>query len=140
MDVHMCKTFYSLSKTMGGDHEGHKPEIPIDPQYSYSMNFFLGGNASESVKKSTDVRQPSNVLFFTEENLWTIDGLSLYALNNNIFYTRKTDSYDCLATYHQYNGGDMNTGHANIVFVDGSVGMGDAKDSYRLCLPKSKVY
>jgi len=138
MDVHMCPTFYSL-KNMGADHDEHDSSIPIDPQYSYSMNFFLGGEgAPESVTKSTDVKQPSNVLFFTEENLWPIEGLSLYALNNNIFYTRKEDSYDCLATYHGSSGSDNNRGTANIVFVDGSVGTGEAVDSYKLCLPKDK--
>ncbi|MBN1975225.1 MAG: type II secretion system protein [Sedimentisphaerales bacterium] len=143
MDVHMCSTFYSLAKTMGSTHDGHDSKIPINPQYCYSMNYFLGGNASqspESVKKATEVKQPSKVLFFTEENLWTIQGLSLYALNNNIFYTKKENSYDCLATYHRTNGSDRNSGLANIAFVDGSVDMGEAKDSYMLCLPKSKIY
>ena len=139
MDVHMCPTFYSL-KNLGADHPNHDPKIAIDPQYSYSMNFFLGGDgATESVKKSTDVKQPSKVLFFTEENLWTINGLSLYCLNNNIFYTRKEDSYDCLATYHRASSSDLNNGIANIVFVDGSVGTGKAVDSYLLCLPKGKT-
>lgn len=144
MDVHMCKTFYSLAKSMGSQHANHDSKIPINPQYSYSMNYFLGGSgggygsAAESVKKAIDVRQPSKVLFFTEENLWTIEGLSLYALNNNIFYTAKVNSYDCLATYHQMHGGDRNSGIANIAFVDGSVGSGQAKDSYRLCLPRDK--
>jgi prepilin-type N-terminal cleavage/methylation domain-containing protein/prepilin-type processing-associated H-X9-DG protein len=138
MDVHMCPTFYSL-KNRGADHPQHDSKIPIDPQYSYSMNEFLGGTETEAVKKATDVKQPSKVLFFTEENLWTIDGLSLYCLNNNIFYTRKEDSYDCLATYHRASDGELNNGIANIAFVDGSVGTGEAKDSYLLCLPKGKT-
>ena len=150
MDVHMCPTFYSL-KNMGADHPGHDPKIPIDPQYSYSMNYFLGGfggfggddgfggGGNEFVRKSTDVKQPSNVLFFTEENLWTIEGLSLFALNNNIFYTNEGVSFDCIATYHRTSGGDPNSGIGNIVFVDGSVGTGEAVDSYKLCLPKDKT-
>jgi prepilin-type processing-associated H-X9-DG protein len=32
----------------------------------------------------------------------------------------------------------MNRGTANIAFVDGSVGTGEAEDSYLLCLPKDK--
>jgi prepilin-type N-terminal cleavage/methylation domain-containing protein/prepilin-type processing-associated H-X9-DG protein len=144
MDVHMCPTFYSL-KNMGADHEGHDASIPIDPQYSYSMNYFLGGGGvfggggNEFVRKATNVRQPSNVLFFTEENLWTIDGLSVYCLNNNIFYTNEGVSFDCIATYHRTSGGDLNSGIGNIVFVDGSVGTGEAEDSYLLCLPKDKT-
>jgi prepilin-type N-terminal cleavage/methylation domain-containing protein/prepilin-type processing-associated H-X9-DG protein len=130
---------YYYMKDMDVHHPNHDPSIPIEPQYSYSMNVFLGGaGGAESVMKATDVKHPSEVLFFTEENLWTIEGLSLYCLNNNIFYTRKEDSYDCLATYHGSSGSDNNRGTANIAFVDGSVGTGRAVDSYKLCLPKDK--
>ena len=141
MDVHMCPTFYPLAKSEGAAHEGHTGNIPIDPQYCYSMNYFLGGGGgNEFVKKSTDVKQPSNVLFFTEENLWLIEGLSSYTLNNNMFWTGDKDNpIDCIATYHGYHGSDRNSGHGNIVFVDGSVGTGEAKDSYLLCLPKGKT-
>ncbi len=144
MDVHMCGKFRSFANIEGPGHTDHVKSIPIDPQYSYSMNYFLGGSgggfgtAAEGVRKSTEVKQPSKVLFFTEENLWTISGLSLYALNNNIFYTAKVNSYDCLATYHRMHGGDRNSGVANIVFVDGSVDTGRAEDSYMFCLPKNK--
>ncbi len=145
MDVHMCPTFYSLAKSYGPSHPNHDPKIPIDPQYSYSMNFYLGplaayGNGTNdfklSVKKAMDVKQPSKIIYFTEENLWTIEGLSNYCLNNNIFYTSKDIIYDCLATYHQAQGSNINTGIANIVFVDGSVGTGHAEESYQLALPK----
>ncbi|MBN2588893.1 MAG: type II secretion system protein [Sedimentisphaerales bacterium] len=147
MDVHMCGKFYSLAKTLGSSHTGHDSSIPIEPQYCYSMNYFLGGggSANESVKKSTEVKQPSKVLFFTEENLWTIKNppepvtLSNYALNNNIFWTGPKDNpVDCLATYHRMRGGNLNSGIANVVFVDGSVDIGNAVDSYKLCLAKGK--
>ena len=156
MDVHICGKFRSLAKSIGTSHAGeHDKSIPIDPQYSYSMNNFLGGsnsnffggntNTSDIVKKSTEVKQPSTVLFFTEENLWTIknppepETLSNYALNNNIFWTGpKNNPIDCLATYHRMKGGKLNSGIANVVFVDGSVDIGKAVDSYRLCLPRHK--
>lgn len=138
MDVHMCPTFYRLGRSMGSQHPDHDTTIPVDPQYSYSMNVYLGGSDAQAVKKATDVKQPSEVLFFTEENLWTIEGLSRYALNNNIFWTTKTDSYDCLATFHKTRGSDLDSGVSNLVFVDGSVGTGRAENSYALAFPKRR--
>jgi prepilin-type N-terminal cleavage/methylation domain-containing protein/prepilin-type processing-associated H-X9-DG protein len=139
MGVHMCPTFYSLAKSMGAQHPGHDPKIPIDPQYSYSMNYYCGGPTNVgAVKKSTDVQQPSKTIYVSEENLWTIDGLSTLALNNNLLWIMETP-FDCLATYHQAHGSDLNSGIANIAFVDGSVGTGNAKDGYWLSLPKKRV-
>jgi prepilin-type processing-associated H-X9-DG protein len=66
----------------------------------------------------------------------TFNSPSNYCLNNNMFYTSKTATYDCLGTYHRTRGGDLNSGIANIVFVDGSVGTGNATDSVQLAIPK----
>ena len=135
MDVHMCPEFYVLAKSIGASHEGHNnSKIPIDPQYSYSMNVYLGGTETGAVKKSDEVKHPSKTIFFSEENLWTIEGLSIMALNNNILWTRTTP-FDCIATYHKMIGRDRNSGVANVVFVDGSVDKAYAVDSYELCYP-----
>jgi prepilin-type N-terminal cleavage/methylation domain-containing protein/prepilin-type processing-associated H-X9-DG protein len=145
MDVHMCPTFASLAKSYGPSHMNHDAtkNIPINPQYSYSMNVYCGGTALErekAVSKSIDIKNPSKIILFTEENLWLIDKpvvLSTQCLNNNIFYTREgSNALDCLATYHKMQGNDVKSGIANIAFVDGSVGTGQAVDSYKLCLPK----
>ena len=146
MDVHMCRKFYTLARTIGKEHAGdHKENIPIDPQYSYSMNFFLGGssfyggNASNFIGKATEVKQASKVLMFTEENLWTIEGYSAYSLNNNLFFTGpKNNSNNCIASYHLMKRGDLKSGRGNIVFVDGSVGRGVYQDSYLHAIPKDK--
>jgi prepilin-type N-terminal cleavage/methylation domain-containing protein/prepilin-type processing-associated H-X9-DG protein len=135
MDVHMCPTFYLLARSMGANHAGHDPSIPIDPQYSYSMNYYLGSGIFGGVRKSTEVKRPSEVIFFSEENCWTIPGLSLYAINNNILWIGE-NPIDCLATYHQTKGSDLNSGIANIVFVDGSVGTGLAENGYELSYPR----
>ena len=146
MDVHMCPTFYVLARSLGAQHPEHNPSIPIDPQFSYSMNAFLGfrgrgglgvGNREGNVTKSTEVKHPSSVIFFSEENCWTIPGVSTLALNNNILYIQNGNSpWNSIATYHETHGGDINSGVANIVFVDGSVGTGHAEDSYKLAYPK----
>jgi prepilin-type N-terminal cleavage/methylation domain-containing protein/prepilin-type processing-associated H-X9-DG protein len=136
MKVHVCPMFYTLARSMGASHASHNAQIPIDPQYSYSMNVYCGGSEAGAAKKATDVRPASKVVFFSEENLWTIKGFSRYCLNNNVLWVTKTDSYDCLGTFHQTRGTDPNSGVANIVFVDGSVGTGGAADSYALCSPR----
>ena len=121
MDVHMCPTFYSLSKSYGPSHPGHENStIPIDPQYSYSMNYYLGalsaygGGTNDfklAVSSALQVKVPSKTIYFTEENLWTIPDLSNYCLNNNIFYTSRDTVYDCLATYHKIRGNNVNSGN-----------------------------
>ncbi len=135
MDVHMCPTFYGLARSLGADHPQHNPSIPIDPQYSYSMNNYLGSGVDGGAGKSIEVKHPSEVIFFSEENCWTIPGLSNFALNNNLLWISPANPIDCLGTYHEIKGNDLNSGVANIVFVDGSVGTGRAKDSYRLAYP-----
>lgn len=140
MDVHMCPMFYSLAKSFGSSHDptNHDKTIPISPQYSYSMNYFLNGPGSGAIKKSIDVKNPSKIVFFTEENFWKIDGLSQYGINNNILWVTEDpkSSYNCLATFHKTQGNKLDTGVANIAFVDGSVGTGLAQESYLLCYPR----
>ena len=63
--------------------------------------------------------------------------MSSLSLNNNILYTRGGDQpWNCIATYHQTKGSDYNSGVANIVFVDGSVDIGKAEDSFKLANPR----
>lgn len=135
-DVHMCPTFYPLARSMGAEHDQHNPSIPVDPQYCYSMNYYLGSRISGGARKSTDVKHPSEVVFFSEENCWTIPDMSNYALNNNILWITPGNPIDCLATYHQTKGSDLNSGVANVAFVDGSVGTGRAENSYELAYPR----
>ena len=146
-DVHMCPTFKRLSKSVGCQDPEHKDSIPIDPQYSYSMNCYLGNGRYSVVKKSISVKNAADILFFSEENTWTIDGLSTYVLNNNnlLLYPidgripqpgESTQLYNNIATYHKIKGSDLNSGFANVAFVDGHVGMGNAADGYYLGIPR----
>lgn len=135
MDVHMCPSFRGLALSRGAEHSQHDPAVPIDPQYSYSMNYYLGSGIAGGARTSSQVKYPSEIIFFSEENCWAIPGLSTYALNNNILYLAEDDSLDCLGTYHKTSSSDLNSGAANIAFVDGSVGTGEAKDGYTLSYP-----
>ena len=134
-DIHMCPLFYQLSLKLGADHPQHSQAIPVDPQYSYSMNGYLGYGFFGVVEKVTEIRNSSKVLFFSEENVWTIPGVSRYSLNNNNLIIQETNSWNNIATFHRVKGDDLNSGVANVVFVDGHVDSALAKESFRIVMP-----
>jgi prepilin-type N-terminal cleavage/methylation domain-containing protein/prepilin-type processing-associated H-X9-DG protein len=116
-DVHMCPTFYRWARTIGCDSPSHDNNIPVDPQYSYSMNSYLGYGEwfyEAKVKKISE-----------------INNLHMRPVNSN--NTRYL--YNNIATYHKTQGNDRNSGIANIVFTDGHVGTGSNEDGYKLAAP-----
>lgn len=136
MDVHMCLLFHVLSRGIGPDHLQHDRSIPIDPQFSYSMNAYLGSGNIGVVRKVTEVKNTATVLFFSEENCWTIPGVSSLPLNNNILWIQRGNPFNNIATYHKTKGSDLNSGVANVVFVDGHVDSALAEDSYDIAYPR----
>ena len=134
-DVHMCPIFYILSQRLGPDHPSHDSSIPVDPQYSYSMNGYLGDGFFGEVERSAQIKLTAEIIFFSEENVWTIDGLSQYALNNNNLVIRDDGSWNNIATYHKIKGRDLDSGVANVVFIDGHVGTAKAEDSFKIAWP-----
>ena len=117
-NIHMCKTFRMLAKKTGRENA----------QYSYSMNAFLGErehsgeNCYQGVVKEGEVKRPASIFFFSEENTWTIEGLSRYVINDNNLLIGSMEARDCFATYHNPPAGDIDKGSGNLVFVDGHVG------------------
>ncbi len=134
-DINMCPTFYSLVPQMGCPAPDHDPAIPINPQYSYSMNGWLGPGPWGVVKKSSDVKNPAGIFSFSEENLWVIPGFCNFALNSNNIIIFKDGSKDNIATYHNPPGGDLDSGSANVVFLDGHVTSAMARDSFTIAKP-----
>jgi prepilin-type N-terminal cleavage/methylation domain-containing protein/prepilin-type processing-associated H-X9-DG protein len=141
--VHCCPSFAAIAKTRGQNHPLHISGIPIKPTFSYSMNGRL--SAGDSISDLTNnkgqmirlsqVKHPSRVLFFTEENIWIIrrnngDALNLSnaALNDMYFGTVKNGNGDCIATFHKANDSKLNTGVSNVLFIDGHVGEEKAYD------------
>jgi prepilin-type N-terminal cleavage/methylation domain-containing protein/prepilin-type processing-associated H-X9-DG protein len=124
--VHLCPTFKVLSKSYGEDHPNHDPSIPIVPQYSYSMNAWLGGrsgypgwNGPDSlgggaVKLSEVTRAHAEVFFFAEENMWSRPGNAI-VLNDNALCPMGSDWF---GTFHGSKGSELNSGTVNAVFVD----------------------
>lgn len=127
--VHLCPTFSVLSKSNGQDHPNHDPSIPVIPQYSYSMNAWLGGrsgypgwNGPDSlgggaVKLSEVTRRHAEVFFFAEENMWARPGNPI-VLNDNALCPM---GYDWFGTFHGSRGTGLNSGTCNAVFVDSHV-------------------
>lgn len=160
MDVHLCPTFRIFAMKYGDMHSNHNPDIPIEPQYSYSQNHYLGGvrwGTSDylGVRKGGQIKNPSQVLFFVEETLWTIPGYATHTLNDTCFYARhpKDPSVhigDCIATYHNTSISKKDEGLGNGVFADGHVEVNSAYDdhvypwgtvsnSFKLSWPKGRV-
>ena len=136
--VHRCPSFAHIAKRRGANHRLHISSIPIKPTFTYTMNGRLSAGDSISdltnpdhnpgqMIKLSQVKHPSRVLFFTEENIWTIQtpgdaiDLSQAALNDMYFGTQPYGQGDCIATFHKANDSKLNTGVSNVLFIDGHV-------------------
>jgi len=133
-DVHLCPEFNSVAKKMGCFNcDGQT--IPIEPQYSYSMNAYLGGfgdtawdhiptqfqAAIKYSRKESQVKNPARVVFFSEENSWQVPELMNAPINDNNFRSTPDIGEDHFGTFHNAPSGDLNNSFANAVFVDGHV-------------------
>ena len=126
--------------------------IPLEPQYGYTMNSYLNGDAWDyvpaqyqttikEIKKETQVKEPTNTFYFSEENSWRIVGLSGAGINDNNLRSTPSCTTDCFATFHRAPGRDRNLGYANAVFVDGhveQVSAYPAGNTYQLSWPGNK--
>jgi len=151
--IHLCPTFNRIGKTYGQNHPSHNPNIPINPQYSYSMNILLGPGYAE---KRSRVRRPMHAFFFAEENMWITSGLNGYVLNDNALctiwdITSALDSpppfTDSFGNFHNSPNlssiipktwdeiKDLKIGNTYAVFVDGHVDPVTPGESYRLARP-----
>ncbi len=129
-DIHLCPDFDIVARTIKGGHSNEA--IPLEPQYGYVMNSYLNGDAWGSVpqqyrlnidkiRNESQVKNPSRVFFFSEENSWSVPELQSVPINDNNFRTTPGTGDDQFATFHDAPSGDMNRGYANAVFVDAHV-------------------
>lgn len=169
-NVSFCPTFARIARTIGQYHRDHIPQpsppIPINPQFTYSVNGFLGSgldagedlclrNGPLQMPKITDVKRPSEVMFLTEENFWTMNtlaermspyinrqvinngiplDLSYYGLNDMYFWPTWDGvgtgrEGDCIATFHKATDSRFLTGVSSVLFNDGHVGAEKAYDA-----------
>ena len=78
--------------------------------------------------------------------MWMIPGVSVAVLNDTLLLPRYApygpdDIGDSFGTYHAVKGGDLNSGKANLAFVDGHVdwvhiGVENLDDAFRLAWPR----
>jgi len=119
---HLCPSFKVLAKYRGDEHLGHNPAIPVDPQFSYSMNSLLGRKNPPDYKGAltlSDItRSKAEVFFFTEENMWPSPPKCMYVLNDTCLWG---DGRDWFGSFHSAPRGDLDSGTVNAVFVDGHV-------------------
>lgn len=144
-DAFLCPTFKRFAKRYGQDHPSHNSAIPIEPQYAFSQNAFLGRpnpieNVTQGVKKESEVVEPARILVWVEETIWRIPDYKIgsvtvvpgWVLNDTCFYTRhmrdSTAWGDTVATYHSTPVARQNEGLGNAVFVDGHVELIDPYD------------
>jgi prepilin-type N-terminal cleavage/methylation domain-containing protein/prepilin-type processing-associated H-X9-DG protein len=126
-NIHLCPSFRSIGKYRGQNHPWHDPQIPIVPQYGYTMNAHLGPfqanweAATGHFTKVTQIRHPANVFFFSEENIWVILGMEGTTVLNdtNLWIGAPYGNIDFFATFHNAPRGNMDKGTCNTVFVDG---------------------
>ncbi len=129
--VHLCPSFKVLAKSEGTRHPRHVASNPVIPQYSYSMNSWLGSKSGDpggssktdskgrgGVRKRSEItRSKAEVFFFAEENMWPRSGNS-NVLNDNALCP---DGRDWFGTFHSASSADLNSGTINAVFVDAHV-------------------
>jgi len=140
-----CPTFRRYARSRGCENPNHKQDIDIKPQYSYTMNGYLGTKQEGGVLRVSEVRDPSKVFFFAEENSWSLRPdhptfgarwlsapLSTKALDDAaLLVTPTPQAEDCFATYHGAPSGDLNRGSGNAVFIDGHVELIGVEDQLR---------
>jgi hypothetical protein len=168
-NVSCCPTFARIARANGRWHRDHdtSANVPINPQFTYSVNGFLS-NVKDEVEdlgtkdvlyrmpKITSVKRPSEVMFLTEENFWTMNSgyerttpyinrnvinngivldLSWYGLGEMYFMpsqfggTLSDKQGDCIATFHKATDARFLTGVSSVLFNDGHVGAEKAYDS-----------
>jgi prepilin-type processing-associated H-X9-DG protein len=141
----LCPEFRRFATSRGCENPNHNRRLAIRPQYSYTINGYLGSSRAGGVSKASEVRDPSSVFFFAEENSWSLRSdhpkfparwlsapLSTKALDDTVLTIEPSPTArDCFATYHDAPSGDINRGSGNVVFVDGHTDSIRAEDQLR---------
>jgi len=89
-DTHICPSFSAVGKINGCPFPGHDPDIPIDPQFNYTMNGYLGYFDPKGlwspltfggVLKATHVKRAASTIVFMGENVYPLNKGSGYHQN-----------------------------------------------------------
>lgn len=143
MGIRPCPIFRDCVRSRNCENPDHNQDIDIKPQYSYTMNGYLGTTRDGGVLRVSEVRDPSKVFFFAEENPWSLRPdhptfpakwlsapLSTMALDDTVLLITPTpQAKDCFATYH--GDSNLNSGSSNVVFIDGHIESIKAEEQLR---------
>jgi prepilin-type N-terminal cleavage/methylation domain-containing protein len=128
--AHVCPVFAKLSKRYGENHPFHDGSLNrFEPQFSYSMNGIF--DLKEGGRR-TLIKKPFHTFLWAEENMWTLDNLSSYVLNDNALLVGESSLIDCFGSYHKISKSRLATqqsthtyesgvGLSNVLLFDGSV-------------------
>jgi prepilin-type N-terminal cleavage/methylation domain-containing protein len=139
----LCPTFVNIQKLWHYDFmakKGTPCKTPMDPQFAFSQNNYLGksdnrGAKGHGVLRVTEVSNPSETLFWAEETTWVIEKpigsgnvLNSSVLNDTNFMARhpadsSNSKGDSIATYHGIPTAmdRRNDGQGDVLFLDGRV-------------------
>ena len=162
--IHVCPKLREIAKPYGHHHISHVSYIPMEPQYGYCVNAFLGypdpelGWGYDSIMpKRNLVKGPASCIYFCEENTWTLRDWSVWSLNNNHLLARvepymSDDICAIVGSFHKVSNeaiaaqvqahetdqivDDKYMGVTNAVFIDGHVQVVSYKDTFRYSWPK----
>ena len=140
-----CPSFRRFARSRGCENPDHNKELDIEPQYSYTMNGYLGSPRDGGILRVSEARKPTDVFFFAEENCWSLRPnhpefpagwlsapLSTKALDDTVLVISPSpEANDCFATYHRPPSGDLNCGSGNVAFLDGHTESMRAEDQLR---------
>lgn len=115
-DMYLCPTFMQVYKHGDQPYYCGDTGPSIIPYYSYGMNSCMSWEswAGFAWKTPKSIRDPSKMLFYSEENTWVIPGISSVSINNGSLGVGP----DSVASYHLPDRRDLDTGRANVMFLD----------------------
>jgi len=158
-NIHVCPTFRVVAKTMSC-YMCNGATYPLDkPNFSYTMNSYLNGDAFGSVpaqyqigmagdankgmRKESNVKRPAQTFYFGEENTWRTPGINNAGINDTNLRPLPNHSTDSFGTFHKIAMSNRDHGVTNASFVDGHVDQvdpwgEDATECWQLTWPGTK--
>lgn len=134
--VSVCPVFRKLSANYASFHPNHSTAVATGViTFSLTMN----GNLQRMMQpdtyvfksiRKTEIRSPSQVFLWAEENMWTLNDMNGNPLSSAVLNdTTLLAGSDCFASFHQLSAGKIevqigtgtyNEGSSNVLMCDGS--------------------
>jgi prepilin-type processing-associated H-X9-DG protein len=120
--VYVCPKFREIYR----DWPGNENKTVA---YSYSMNEYFGWNhkwqENFNYKYYSEIANPSELLYFTDENAWVNQTYAVVGINNGALGLGKHGDpghlIDSIGSFHRSDGDPFMDGSSNVLFVDGHV-------------------